>query len=367
MSLVASRISCRMSDRMSRVRGRLNDLEADAIFLTSMPKIRWACGFTGSSGLLIVGPDSASFVTDGRYTDQARSEVDGADVHIARDGLSACVKEAGLLESFSRVAFQADHVSVARRDALVDEHGEVEWSPKTGLLTQLAGSKTEDEVARIRRAQSITENVFREITDLIEPGMTEREIGAEIVYRHLKKGAESMAFDPIVASGPNGARPHARPTDRSLHAGDMIVIDMGCFRDGYASDMTRTVALGEPEDTARRGYEAVLEAQHAALDAARAGMTGRELDAVARASLEAAGLAEHFTHGLGHGLGLQVHEWPRVSHTADDELPEGACVTIEPGVYLPEKQYGVRIEDIIVLREDGSENLTRSPKELMVL
>lgn len=356
-----------MSSRISCIRGRLNELEVDAVLLTSLPKIRWACGFTGSNGLLIIGPDSASFVTDGRYTDQARAEVERADVHIAENGLSACVGEAGLLAAFSRVAFQADHVSVARRDALADDHETVDWIPESGMLTRLVGSKSQHEVSQIRAAQSITEEVFRELIELIEPGMTEREIGAEIVYRHLKKGAESMAFDPIVASGPNGARPHARPTDRSLHAGDMIVIDMGCFRDGYASDMTRTVALGEPEDTARRGYEAVLDAQHAALDAARAGMTGRELDAVARASLEAAGLAEHFTHGLGHGLGLQVHEWPRVSHTADDELPEGACVTIEPGVYLPEKQYGVRIEDIIVLREDGSENLTRSPKELMVL
>ncbi|WP_263786324.1 M24 family metallopeptidase [Salinibacter grassmerensis] len=356
-----------MSDRISRVRGRLDDLQADAVFLTAMPNIRWACGFTGSSGLLIVGPESASFITDGRYTDQARSEVEGADVHVAQNGLSERVKEEGLLKPFSRVAFQADHVSVARRDALAEEHEDVEWLPKTNLLNRLIGPKTEDEVSQISAAQSITETVFREIIDLVEPGMTEREIGAEIVYRHLKKGAESMAFDPIVASGPNGARPHARPTSRPVQKGDMVVIDMGCFRDGYASDMTRTVALGEPDDAARRGYDAVLDAQHAALDAARAGMTGKELDAVARESLEAVGLAKHFTHGLGHGLGLEVHEWPRVSHTADEVLPAGACVTIEPGVYLPEEQYGVRIEDIVVLREEGCENLTHSPKELFTL
>jgi len=356
-----------MSDRIARVRDRLDVLEADAVFLTSMPNIRWACGFTGSSGLLVVGPDSASFVTDGRYTDQARSEVEGADVHVAQNGLSECVKEEGLLKPYSRVIFQADHVSVARRDALADEHGDVEWVPKTEVLTRLVGPKTQDEISQIRAAQSITEKVFREIIDLIEPGMTERKIAAEIVYRHLKKGAESMAFDPIVASGPNGARPHARPTDRSVQTGDAVVIDMGCFRDGYASDMTRTVAVGDPGDTARRGYEAVLEAQRAALNAAQSGMTGKELDAVARESLEAAELAEYFTHGLGHGLGLEVHEWPRVSHTADDELPAGACVTIEPGVYLPEKQYGVRIEDIVVLQEEGCENLTHSPKELLIL
>ncbi len=356
-----------MSDRISRVRDRLDELEADALFLTSMPNIRWACGFTGSNGLLIVGSESASFVTDGRYTEQARAEVEGAEVFVAENGLSEYIVEENLLAPYSHVAFQADTVSVARRDSLAEEHEDVEWLPKTNVLTHLVASKTQDEITHIRAAQAITESVFREILDLIEPGMTERDLGAEIVYRHLKKGAESMAFDPIVAAGPNGARPHARPTDRTLQEGDMIVLDMGAFRDGYASDMTRTVALGDPGDAARRGYNAVLDAQNAALNAARAGMTGEELDAVARKVLDDAGLEEYFTHGLGHGLGLEVHEWPRVSHTADDELPEDACVTIEPGVYVPEEEYGVRIEDIVVLREEGCVNLTQCRKELLIL
>jgi Xaa-Pro aminopeptidase len=176
-----------------------------------------------------------------------------------------------------------------------------------------------------------------------------------------------MSFDPIVASGLNAAHPHARPTDRTLREGELVVIDMGGITNGYASDMTRTVALGEPKPAAQEGYEAVLRAQKAALGAARAGMTGEELDAVARSVLDEAGLESFFTHGLGHGIGLQVHEWPRVSRTSDAELPEGACVTIEPGVYVPDESYGVRIEDIVVLRNGGSENLTRSPKDLLVL
>lgn len=356
-----------MSDRLSLVRDRLDELEADALFLTSMPNIRWACGFTGSNGVLLVGPESASFVTDGRYTEQARAEVEGAEVYIAESGLSECVAEENLLRPYDDVVFQADKVSVARRDSLAEEFEGVEWRPKTNVVTRLVASKTQYEVHRVRAAQEITESVFREIIDLIEPGMTEREVGAEIVYRHLKKGAESMAFDPIVAAGPNAARPHARPTDRTLREGDMVVLDMGAYRDGYASDMTRTVALGGPDETARQGYAAVLDAQEAALNAARAGMTGEELDAVARTVLEDAGLEEYFSHGLGHGVGLEVHEWPRVSHTADDELPVGVCVTIEPGVYVPEEEYGVRIEDIVVLREEGSENLTDSPKELLIL
>jgi Xaa-Pro aminopeptidase len=356
-----------MAHRILQVRARLEALDADALLLTSMPDIRWACGFTGSNGLLVVGPTVSRFVTDGRYTEQARAEVEGADVHVAENGLSDLVADEGLLDPFSRVAFQADSVSVARRDDLAETHDSVQWVPATKVLTKAVASKDDWEVDQIRAAQSITEAVFNEIIDLIAPGKTEQEIAAEIVYHHLKRGADSMAFDPIVASGPNAARPHARPTDRTLREGEMVVVDMGCFREGYASDMTRTLALGDPGPAARRGYEAVLRAQEAALDAAQAGMTGEELDAVARNVLEESDLADYFSHGLGHGLGLQVHEWPRVSRTADDELPVGACVTIEPGVYVPEKNYGVRIEDIVVLRNGGSESLTRSTKELTTL
>jgi Xaa-Pro aminopeptidase len=306
-------------------------------------------------------------VTDGRYTDQAHTEVEGAAVHVVENGLDSGVSDEGLLDDVSSVAFQADSVSVARRDALVEEHASVQWTPVPKVLTRLRASKEESEVNRIRSAQSITEAVFDEVVDLIAPGMTEREVAAEIVYRHRSRGASSMSFDPIVASGPNAARPHARPTDRTLRQGELVVIDMGGIDDGYASDMTRTVALGDPGSSAREGYAAVLRAQRAALNAAQAGMTGEELDAAARSVLDQAGLDEFFTHGLGHGIGLQVHEWPRVSHTSDVELTEGACVTIEPGVYVPDENYGVRIEDIIVLRDGGSENLTRSQKDLLVL
>jgi Xaa-Pro aminopeptidase len=355
-----------MSLRIARVRRQLADLEADALLLTSMPNVRWACGFTGSNGLLLVGPEAAHFVTDGRYTDQARSEVEGADVHIADEGLSTLLDEEQLLSPYSAVAFQSDVVSVARRDEWAETHASVSWVPVPGVLAQDVAAKDEEEVDQIRAAQSITEDVFSQIIDYVEPGKTEREVAAEIVYGHLRRGADSMSFDPIVASGPNAARPHARPTDRVLREGELVVIDMGGVREGYASDMTRTVALGDPGATARRGYEAVLRAQEAALDAARAGMTGQELDAVARKVLAEEGLGDRFSHGLGHGIGLQVHEWPRVSRTSDAKLPAGACVTIEPGVYVPEEEYGVRIEDIVVLHADGCENLTDAPKRLLM-
>jgi Xaa-Pro aminopeptidase len=356
-----------MPSRLSRVRERLSAFDADAVLLSSLPSIRWASGFSGSNALLLVTPDSATFVTDGRYTEQAHQEVDGADVRIASEGLMSCLVEEDCLAGLHRVIFQSDDVTVAVRQKLDDKCPAVQWVPEAGFLTHQIAEKEEQEIRAIQRAQSLTERVYEEVLDILRPGVTERKVAAEITYRHLLGGAEKMAFDPIVASGPNAARPHARPTDRVLEKGDLVVIDMGAVLDGYASDMTRTVAIGEPSAAARTGYDVVLRAQRRALEAARAGLKGKDLDAVARDIIEEAGLGDFFSHGLGHGIGLEVHEWPRVSYSVDDPLPHGACVTIEPGVYVPEEGYGVRIEDIVVLREEGCMNLTGTKKELTVI
>lgn len=356
-----------MSHRLPQVQRRVQELEADALLLSSLPNIRWACGFTGSNGLLLVGRREAVFVTDGRYTEQARQEVEGAEVVIAENGLLSRLTDRGDFEDLDRVVFQSDDVTVAKRTQLEERLSDIRWEGESGLLTKHVGAKESLEVDRIQRAQKITESVFDDILDLLAPGITEQEVAAEITYRHLKRGAEKMAFDPIVASGPNGARPHARPTDRTVREGDFVVVDMGCFRDGYASDMTRTVSIGTPSEQARQGYQVVRTAQEKALDAAQAGISGRDLDAVARDVIAEEGMGGAFSHGLGHGIGLEVHEWPRVSRTAENELPEGACVTIEPGVYVPTDGYGVRIEDIVVLESDGCKNLTSTSKELHVL
>lgn len=356
-----------MADRVSRVRGRLEEYDADGILLSALPNIRWACGFTGSNGLLLVTEHSAYFITDGRYTEQARAEVEGAEVGIASEGLMQGLLESGVFDTLDSVVLQADDVTVAAYQQIQKEEAGVDWRPRPGVLTQLVGRKEDDEVRHIRRAQALTEQVFEHVLDTIRPGQTEQKVAAEITYQHLRRGAEKMAFDPIVASGPNAARPHAQPTSRTLTDGDMVVLDMGCKLDGYASDMTRTIAVGPPSDRAREGYRVVREAQTRALQGARAGMTGKELDGLARAYIREAGLGDYFAHGLGHGIGLEVHEWPRVSFSVEEELPPGACVTIEPGVYVPEASFGVRIEDIVVLREDGCENLTRAPKALHVV
>jgi Xaa-Pro aminopeptidase len=349
------------------LQAKIQSEEAHSVIISFLPNIRWGTGFSGSNGLLLVGHEAMHFVTDGRYRDQAEGEVPGGiEVHIASNGLIKCVDEEGLLDGQARVLFQSDHVTVNGLASWKDRFPETEFVPAANLLTEQQGVKSGEEVDAIRAAQSVTDAVFTELVEWIRPGVSEQEVAAEIVYRHMKRGAARMSFDPIVASGPNGALPHARPTDHVVQKGELVVIDMGCFLHGYASDMTRTIAIGDPGDEARAGYAAVREAQEAALEAAEAGMKASDLDGVARTVLEDHGLGDEFSHGLGHGVGLQIHEWPRVSKNSDTTLPAGAVVTIEPGVYVA-GAYGVRIEDIIVLREGGSDNLTSSTKELITI
>lgn len=355
-----------MENRLNQIRARLGDHEADAVFLSFLPDIRWGTGFTGSNALLIVTPATAHFLSDGRYSSQATREVRDADVHIPEGNLLAYAAEQGLLPADAAVLFQADHVTVDKHEQLKDRFPSVDWQPASNLLVEQVAAKEAGEIEHIQAAQAITDGVFDHLCNALETGMTERAIAAEIVYQHLRRGAERMAFDPIVASGPNGSLPHARPTNRKLQRGDLVVIDMGGVVEGYASDMTRTVAMGAIDDDARRHYEAVLDAQKKAITAAQASMTGAELDAVARDALNEAGLGDFFSHSLGHGIGLQTHEWPRLSQRVEHVLPEGAAVTIEPGVYVPER-HGIRIEDIVVLQKSGCTNITQAPKQLIVI
>ena len=355
-----------MSDRVATLRRLAAEHDADGVLITSAHDVRWAVGFTGSNATLAVTEGAAWLVTDGRYTAQARAEVEGAEVSIAPGALSEHLAELGPLAAARRVAVQADRMTVAALDAYREALPDVELVPVRELLVEAVAAKTPTEVEAVRQAQVLTCEVFGAVLPYVQPGITEQAIAAEIVYQHLRRGASAMSFDPIVAAGPRGALPHARPSGRPLAAGDLVVIDMGGVLDGYCSDLTRTLAVGEPGDDARRAYGVVQGAQRAAIDAARAGMTGRELDAVARAVIDGAGLGEAFSHSLGHGVGLDVHEWPRLSQQVEHRLPEGATVTIEPGVYL-EGRFGVRIEDVVVVRDGGCENLTPLPTDLLVV
>lgn len=355
-----------MTERISTIQRLIGEHEADAALLSFLPDIRWAVGFSGSNGLLLVTAEGAHFLTDGRYAAQAKEEVAGAAVHVPDSDLVEYLTDGDLVPAESVVLYQADHVTVAQLERFEGQLPVVSFVPAADLLRSEVAAKSEAEIDAVRRALAVTEAVFEALLPQIGPGVTERDLAAEIVYQHLKRGASAMAFEPIVASGIRGALPHARPSGKSIRPGELVVIDMGGFVDGYASDMTRTVAVGEPDDAARRAYGVVLEAQRVATEGVKAGASGQALDRMARDVIGDAGLGDYFTHSLGHGVGLQIHEWPRLSHRTDDTLPENAIVTVEPGVYLPER-FGIRIEDMVVARADGPDVLTQTPKELLIL
>ena len=366
ISAVESKTRAKPPSRLDRLCALFDEHDADAALLSSPSDVRWACGFTGSNGLLLVREGGvAHFITDGRYQQQAAREVEGAEVHVTRGELIDYVAEQELLQGGERVLFQSGRVTVARLEEWKEKAEQVEWNAVSGLMNDLVAKKDESEIDKLIAAQRLTEDVFEHVTSSGWRGRTERDLAAEIVYEHLRRGADRMAFDPIIAGGGNGALPHARATDRRLQQGDLVVVDIGGVVDGYASDMTRVVAVGEPGEEVRVVHAVVRRAQEAAIEAARPGMESQALDAVARDVIEAAGYGEEFPHGLGHGLGLRTHEWPSVSYRRDYTLPEGAALTIEPGVYLPGR-FGVRIEDTVVLREDGAENLTQAPRDIVV-
>lgn len=339
---------------------------ADAVFLAAPPDLRWATGFSGSSGLLVLTRTRSALVTDGRYLAQAQDEAATVEVLGGTADLLAVVHDVGLLADAHRVLYDAERVTVGTLRRWRERFPQPEWVPAEDLTASLRMAKDAEEVAAIRRALALTEAVFDSLLGRIVPGVTEREVAAEAVYLHLRGGASAMAFEPIVASGPRAALPHARPSDRRLEPGDLVVIDLGGLLDGYASDFTRTVALGRPSDDALRAHAAVREALERATEALRAGISGRDADAVARGVLAQHGLSEYFAHGLGHGLGLEVHEPPRLSPQGEHRVPAGAVVTLEPGVYLPGR-FGVRIEDLAHVRDDGAGVLTQASRDLIVL
>jgi len=351
--------------RLTKLRQRLIEGNLDAILITNGINRRYLSGFTGSAGALLISQDRALLATDFRYYEQVERQAPNFElVKVERaltDLLPDLLSELGV----RRLAFESDDVTVERQRQLSGALPKnVEFAATTEIVREIRAEKDAQELATLQQAIDLTDAAYAHIVQFAQPGMTERQVAWELERFMRTEGAERMAFI-IVASGPNGAMPHARPTDRVIQPGEPIVIDMGAVVDGYYSDLTRTFALGEPSEKYLHVYEIVRRAQEAALRGIRPGTTGREADALARRVIEEAGYGEHFGHGLGHGIGLEGDpNKPALSQrsgVSKEPLRPGMVFTVEPGIYLP-GEFGVRIEDDVMLQESGVSVLTQAAK-----
>jgi Xaa-Pro aminopeptidase len=347
--------------RADRLVELLDERQLDCLLVTNLVNVRYLTGFTGTNGACLVSREERLFFTDFRYVQQAEAQVR----EFERVEASREMRRDLARRLHGRAGFDDEHVTVrGHRRLSEDVAADVELVPAGGLVERLRAVKDEDELRAMRAAAELADAAYEEIRSRGLTGRTELEVARAAARFMEDRGAERPSFPPIVAFGANGARPHAEPRDVEIPAGTLVVVDMGAELDGYCSDCTRTFATGPLEDSAAEVYELVRRAQEEALGAVRAGAVCRDVDGVARAIIDHAGHGERFGHGLGHGVGLEVHEEPRLARTADGSLAAGNAVTVEPGVYVPE-QFGVRIEDLVVVTEDGCEVLTGFPKELV--
>lgn len=360
--------------RQLRLQNALSAHRLDALLVTHVPNVRYLCGFTGSAGVLLVTQAGSVFFTDGRYTAQARAEVKAAKIVIAAKAPLATAAEWLPTHQPGRrrrhpvkVGIEGEHMTVAARSRLagiLPTGFRLREAPP--LVEQARMVKDEDELRRVRSAVILGAGLFVRALQVIRPGVREVEVAAEMEHAARKAGAEAMSFETIIASGKRSALPHGRASQAAIPAQGFVVFDFGVILSGYCSDMTRTVYVGRPSAEARGIYQAVKQAQQAAVDAVRPGISLSEIDGAARKSLQNSGLARYFTHSIGHGVGLEIHEAPRVAAGQTEILQPGMVITIEPGVYLPGK-WGVRIEDMVVVTERGCEVLTPTSKELVTI
>jgi Xaa-Pro aminopeptidase len=351
--------------RVDRLRKLLEQHDLEALFVTNAVNRRYLSGFTGSSGYLVVTPQDAILFTDFRYREQAPQQAKDFRVieHQAdpAETIAATLKELGV----TRLGFEQHDLSYASYQSYQSKLG-VTLVAADKLIEQLRMVKDEQEVQLIETACELVDRTYEHMLGFIKPGMTERDVALELEFYMRANGADSTSFSTIVVSGVRSSLPHGGPTDKVLEKGDFVTLDFGAYMNGYCSDITRTVVLGEPTDRHREIYDIVLEAQLTALERIRPGMTGKEADAIARDLIARYGYGEHFGHGLGHGLGMEIHEEPRLSRTGEYVLEPGMIVTVEPGIYIPGFG-GVRIEDDVVVTETGVRRLTKSSKQLEVL
>ena len=354
-------------NQLAKLRALLNE-ELPAILLTGAPNRQYATDARIDEGMCLILPDACIFLTDSRYTEAAERAMAGT-------GRVECVDRGHTYSQRINAALEARGIDAVGVEEEQLTHGEFDrltkklnarLIPCQARADGLRAVKEPWEQARLRRAQERTDAVFSEMLGIIRPGMTEKELEAELIYRLYRAGAEGLSFPPIVVSGPNTSMPHGVAGQRVLAPGDFLTMDFGLILEGYCSDMTRTVALGYATDQMRLVYDTVLRAQKAGIAATRAGKTGAQIDAAARDVIDRAGFGAYFGHSYGHSLGIEVHESPNCAPSCAQPIPAGAVCSAEPGIYLPGK-FGVRIEDVVIFRDDGCENITGSPKELLIL
>jgi len=353
-------------NHLDRIANALDKYELDAMLLTSDPNCFYATYFHGE-GVTLVTKSGSFYFTDSRYIEAAENQIKGATIGMTErskpfvDWINETLDKTGA----KKVGFEEDYMSVASFQAY-EKALHCDLIPAGQLMHELRGVKDEEEIRRLTGAQRISERALADLLKEIKVGQTEQEIAARLQYLMLRYGAERMSFDPIIASGPNGSMPHAVPGERKIQNGDFITMDFGCVYQGYCSDMTRTIAVGEISEEQRKIYNIVLEAQLAGIAAAKAGATGAEVDGAARKVIADYGYGQYFGHGFGHSVGVEIHESPNANPANDKPLPAGAVISAEPGIYIPGK-FGVRIEDVIVVGEDGCTDLALADKSLIVL
>ena len=356
-------------NNIERIQAMLAENDLDALLIFDEKNQRFAAGFPFTDGAVIVAREKAWLLTDSRYIEAAEKTIgDCAEVRMfdRQHPLMALIQAALAEIGAEKPGAEEESLSHSRWANLEKLLGR-ELRPAQALLRRLRASKTEEEIRSMIAAQRISEKALEEVLPIIQPGMTEREVMAELVYHMLKNGSEGNSFDPIVVTGANTSMPHGVPGDTVIRAGDFITMDFGSLKNGYCSDMTRTVAVGYATEEMKNVYDVVLKAQLAGIAAARSGVLGKEIDAAARKVITEAGYGPYFGHGFGHSLGLDIHEPPFAGPTGNVPMAENDLCSAEPGIYLPGK-FGVRIEDVMIIRATGAEVITRAPKtELIVL
>ena len=353
--------------RLDQLSLKINDLGYHGFYISNLTNIRYLTGFTGSAGLLLLVDGTGHFFTDGRYTTQSSNQVKNCKIHIIDSSYFDSINQTKLLDSDNlNIAFESTHISHSSYHGLKQNFNYINWHPTNSIIENIAAVKDQDEIDSLKTAIEITDYVFQKIINEIKAGVTEKYISAKISYLFKTNGAEGDSYESIIASGPNSALPHARPTDRKFQKGDFIVMDFGALYKGYHADMTRTIVVGEASDRHHEIYNIVLESQLAGINVARSGMKCSDLDKACRDVIDAKGYGELFMHSTGHGLGLEVHTLPRITWMNHNNLIENNVITIEPGIYIA-GWGGVRIEDDCVILKDSCRPMNGSTKDLVVV